>query len=128
MASLKVGYDMFAGAQQGGSVSGQSGVVQVETAKSTAYYLKVQRLSDNYYWNDTTKVFQAGAVAQADEIEIPGSVSHQANTATVRRLQAKLPDEATAEIDGSGCVITAYADGDTPGSDGVSITLAYSLV
>lgn len=119
---LKVGYDLFAGASQAGTNSGVPGTIQVETAKALKYFCRIQRLSDNQYYNATTKAFQAGAPAQALEIEIPGSA--ELNPDAIRRLKFRIPKEAKDGITSAGATYTVYADGDTP-AGGVGMTLVF---
>lgn len=126
MASLRIGYDVFAGSSQAGTDAGNPGNIQLETAKDLSYKLKVQRLSDNYYWNNTTPGWQSGAVAEADELDFFGS--EISNGGAIRRLKMKLPKEVLAGITSAGCVLTAYAAGDTPATEGVAMTLAYKPV
>lgn len=123
--ALKVGYDVFKGAAQAGTNDGTPGVVQAEVDTNVAYYMRVQRLSDNFYWNNTTKAFQAGATPQADEIMMQGSDQTSGSTSAHRRLSDRIPYEALVGINASGCIITVYPDG-VIGS-GVAITLAYEL-
>jgi len=123
--ALKVGYDVFKGAAQAGTNDGTPGVVQAEVDMDGAYYMRVQRLSDNFYWNNTTKAFQAGATAQTDEIMIQGSDQSSGSTSSQRRLSDRIPYEALIGIDSDGCIVTVYPDG-VIGS-GVAITLAYEL-
>jgi hypothetical protein len=123
MSVLKVGYNVFAGASQAGTNSGTPGVVQAEVNQSKAYYMRIQELKDDEYWNNTTKAYVAGAPAQADEIQIQGSCPYSGSPNTIRRLSDRIPYEALAGIAVEGCKITVYADGDA--GVGVSITLAY---
>ena len=117
---LKVGYDLFAGASQAGTNSGVPGVLQAETEVALKHYCRIVRLSDNYYYNATTKAFQAGAPAQADEIEIPGSA--ELNPSAIKRLAFRIPKEAQAGITAAGFTATIYGDGLTP-AGGVGITI-----
>jgi len=129
--SLKIGYDLFAASSQAGvnygSAKPTTGKIQLETAKNLGYKLKVQRLSDNNYWNNSTPGWQAGAVAEADELDFSGSENDRMIQPTIRRCEMRLPVEVLDGIDGDGCVLTAYAKGDTPATEGVAITLAYQL-
>jgi hypothetical protein len=126
MATLRIGYDVFAGSSQAGTDASVPGNIQLETAKALKYKLKVQRLSDNYYWNNTTPAWQAGAVAEADELDFFGSFSNSGQSVpATRRLKMKLPAEVLADIDADGFVVVAYAAGDTPATEGVSMTLTY---
>ena len=80
-------------------------------------------MSDNFYYNASTKAFQAGAPAQALEIEIPGS--KESNPQATRRLAFKIPKEAQDGIAAAtGATYTVYADGDTP-AGGVAMTLVF---
>ncbi|MCK5639773.1 MAG: hypothetical protein KAJ19_03210 [Gammaproteobacteria bacterium] len=128
MASLKMGYDIMSGPSQAGTNPNLSGNLQLETAKALKYFIKIQRLSDDYWWNNTSGAFQAGAVAEADEKVFDGSFTPVGKLpAAIRRLMMKLPEEALAGITAAGTKITAYATGDTPASEGVDITLEYDL-
>ena len=124
--TLRIGYDLFAGSTQAGTDSSLMGNIQIETAQALKHKIKVQRLSDNYYWNNTTPGWQAGAVAEADELDFMGSdvVRPQA----ISRYMMKLSATILAGIDADGCVLTAYASGDTPSTDGAAITLAFKPV
>jgi hypothetical protein len=121
--TLKIGYDLFAGASQAGYNSGVPGVIQIETAKALKYKLRVVRASDSNYWNATTGAFQAGAPAEADELTVPGSV--ETSPAAIRRLSMRLPAAAITGITSAGFTVTAYATGDTPASAGVDMTLEF---
>ena len=122
MATLRIGYDLFAGSSQAGTDSGIGGNIQIETAKAKAYYIKVTRTADTDYWNNTSGAFQAGAVAEADEICVQGS--NELSPKAVRRLMCKLPEALRTALT-TGCTITAYASGDTPSSAGIDLTLEY---
>lgn len=124
MATLRIGYDLFAGSSQAGTDGGVGGNFQVETAKAGAYYAKVTRTADTYYWNNTTGAFTSTAVAEGDEILIPGSNALQSSA--VRRLMFKLPEACAALIAATGFKVTAYATGDTPSSAGVDLTLEFA--
>lgn len=128
MAVLRIGYNLFAGSTQAGVDSSVPGDFQVETAKALGYKMKVQRLSDNYYWNNSTPGWQAGAVAEADELDFVGSSTESGNMSAVRRLLMKLPKAVHDGIDADGCIVIAYALGDTPATAGVAITLPYKPV
>jgi len=108
--TLKIGYDVFKGASQAGTNDGTPGVVQAEVDGTTAYYMRVQRLSDSYYWNNTAKAFQAAVPGQSDEILIQGS-DGVSGTSGNRRLSDRIPYEALVGIDSNGCKITVYPDG-----------------
>ena len=122
--TLKIGYDLFAGASQAGTNSGVPGVIQVETAKALSYHCRIQRLSDNEYYNAVSKAFQAGAPVQSLEIEIPGS--SEVSPSAIRRLAFRVPKEAQDDITVAGAIYTVYADGDTP-TGGVAMTLVQQL-
>jgi hypothetical protein len=109
--TLKVGYDVFKGAAQAGTNDGTPGVVQAEVDTNVAYYMRVQRLSDSFYWNNTVKAFQAGVPAQADEIMMQGSDQDSGSVAACRRLSDRIPYEAVIGIDGNGCTVTVYPSG-----------------
>jgi hypothetical protein len=124
MSILRIGYDLFAGTSQAGTDGGVGGNVQVETAKALPYYLTIQRLSDNYFWNNTSQAFQAGDPAEVDEYMIPGSDGLQIGA--IRRLLCKIPEAAAAGITAAGFKAIAYASGDTPSSAGVDMTLEFA--
>ena len=109
--ALKVGYDVFKGAAQAGTNDGTPGVVQVETDSNLAHYMRIQRLSDSFYWNATTKAFQAGVPAESDELLIQGSDVTSGSSTSKRRLSDRIPYEALVGIDGDGCVLTVYPSG-----------------
>ena len=122
---MKVGYNLFKGASAAGINDGTTGDLQVETSVAGEHKVRVQRLSDNYYWNATTGAFQSGAPAEANELSIPGSDTIAARPA-VRRLAMKLPKATVDDIDSDGCVVTVYQAGELP-STGTAITLAFEL-
>jgi len=128
MASLRIGYNLFKGATQGGTDSSTPGVIQIETAKALKYKLRVQRLSDNKYWDTSTPGWETSAPAEADELDFVGSDSQSSNWGAIRRCAMRLSDTILAGIDGDGVIITAYASGDTIGTDGIPMTLSYELV
>ncbi len=121
--ALKIGYNLFAAASQMGVDTGMTGNIQIVTAKALTYKLRVQRTSDNYYWNNTTKAFVSGATAESVEITVPGSVENRPSA--IRHLMMKLPNECVDAITTAGCTILAYAAGDTPSSDGASIVMNF---
>lgn len=123
--ALKVGYDVFKGASQAGTNDHTAGVVQAEVDTNSTYHMRIQRLSDNYYWNNTSGAFQAGATAQADEIQIQGSDQSSGSISAHRRLSDRLPVESLVGIDSDGCILTVYPDGAL--GSGVAITLAFEL-
>lgn len=125
MSVLKVGYDVFAGASQAGTNDGTPGVVQAEVTESKAYYMQITRLSDDNYWNNTTKAFQAGEPAQADEIVMQGSQPCYGSFNAHRRLMDRIPYEALIASTAAGNTVKVYPDGDK--ASGVTITLAYDL-
>jgi hypothetical protein len=127
MATLRIGYDLFAGSSQAGTDSSVPGDILLETAKALKYKLQVQRASDSYYWNATTGAFQSGAPAEADELDFFGSYSPSGATPqAVRRLRMKIPDAVATGITSAGFTVTAYATGDTPSSAGVDMTLEFA--
>jgi hypothetical protein len=111
--TLKVGFDVFAGASQAGVNDGSPGVIQAEVDQSGAYYISLQRLSDNYYYNATTKTFQASRPSQSNELLIPGSVvvGSSFSGGSYRRLKEKIPKEALSGITSAGVKIFVYPDG-----------------
>lgn len=128
MSSLRIGYDLFAGASQAGIDDGTPGNIQVETAKALKYKVKVQRLSDDKYWDTSTPGWEASEPAEADELDFVGSWNSTGTLSATRRIAMKLPATLLAGVDSDGCVVTVYATGDTPATDGVAMTLAYQLV
>lgn len=125
--ALKVGYNLFSGASQAGTNDGTTGVIQAEVDSNVAYYMKIQRLSDSYYWNETSGAFQSGNPAEADEHQMRGSEATYGGSSYLRRLSDRLPKEAIDGIDSDGVTITVYPSGGTPATDGVAITLAFEL-
>lgn len=128
MSDLRVGYDVFSGSSQAGTDSSIPGTVQVETNKKSVYRLGVQRLSDSFYYNATTKLFQVGRPAEADELLIPGSDSDRGIHPAIRRLAARIPKEALDGITAAGVKVMAYALGDQATADQKSVTLDYKPV
>jgi len=123
-AVLRIGYELLAGSSQAGTDGGVMGNIVVETTKAKKYYLTVQRLSDNHYWNNTTAAFGAGDPAEADEILIPGSDELHPNA--IRILKCTLPAACRTGITAAGFKVIAYATGDTPSSAGVDMTLEFA--
>ena len=128
MATLRIGYNLFSGSSQAGTDDGTPGVIQLETAKALGYKLKVQRLSDSFWWNATTPAWQAGAVAEADDLDFTGSINDSGSVGATRRLQMRIPNLVAAGITALGAKYTAYALGDTPASAGVDMTLEYKPI
>jgi hypothetical protein len=124
MTVLRIGYELLAGSSQSGTDSGIMGNIVIETAKSTKHFLTIRRLSDNYYWNNTSAAFQSGDPAEADEYPIPGS--DEIRPKTVRILKCKIPGLCRAGITSAGFTVIAYATGDTPSSAGVTMTLTFA--
>lgn len=124
--TLRIGYNLFAGSSQAGTDSNVPGDIQVETAKALKYKLRVVRASDSWYWNATTGAFQAGAPAEADELDFVGSYSLNGQSVpAIRRIAMKLPAAVIAGITSAGFTVTAYATGDTPATAGVDMTLEF---
>jgi len=119
MPTLRIGYNLFKGASQSTSAL-FGGTFQVETAKAKKYLIKVTRTADGFFWNHTNGAFEVGAVAEADEMVIPGS--YEKSPAVYRRLEFNLPEALRTALT-TGCTVTAYATTDTPSSAGVDIVL-----
>lgn len=120
---LRIGYDLFAGSSQAGTDSSVPGNIQIETNQAKKYKLRVQRLSDSNYWNNTTPGWQAGAPAEADELDFRGSDG--VVLSSIRRCAMKLSGTILDGIDADGVVVTAYATGDTPATEGASLQINY---
>jgi hypothetical protein len=116
MSTLKVGYDVFAGASQAGTDSGVPGLLTAETAKKGKHKVRIQRLSDNWYWNNTSGAFQAGATAEADELDFEGSYSASGRGIhpAIRRLKMRIPKEVVTGATAAGLKMYVYATGDSP--------------
>lgn len=121
---LRIGYELLAGSSQSGTDGGIMGNIVVETMKAKKYFLTIQRLSDNYFWNNTTGAFQSGDPAEADEFPIPGS--DELYPKAIRILKCTLPATCRAGITAAGFKVIAYATGDTPSSAGVDMTLEFA--
>ena len=129
MTTLRVGYDLFAGPSQAGTESKVSGNLQAEVPKAGAYKVRVVRLSDNYYWNQTNAAFESGATAEADELDFEGSINPSGKPGGAdRRLSMKIPKEVSDGITSAGFTATIYASGDTPSSEGADITLEFKPI
>lgn len=109
---LKVGFDIFAGASQAGVDSGVPGNLQAETVVQGKHGIRVQRNSDNNYWNNTSGAFQAGATAEADELYFRGSDSDRGIHPAHRRLMEKLPKELLDDATADGLTILVYPEGE----------------
>lgn len=124
MADLRIGYDVFSGSSQAGTDSSVSGLVQVETNKKGLYRMGLERLSDNNFYNATTKAFVGSRPAEADELAFEGSDSDRGIQPVIRRLLGRLPKEALAGITAAGVKVRVYAPGDQL-TDFVEIDLNY---
>ncbi len=114
MATLKVGYNVFAGTSQAGTDAGVPGEIQAETAVSGLHKVRVIRLSDDYYWNNTSEAFQAGATAEADELDFRGSESERGFTSAIRRLRMRLPQDLLDDVTSAGLKVFVYETGGSP--------------
>jgi hypothetical protein len=114
MATLKVGYNVFAGTSQAGTDASVPGEIQAETAVSGKYKVRVIRLSDDWYWNNTSGAFQAGATAEADELDFLGSDSDRGTTCSIRRLRMRLPKELLDGVTSAGLTVYVYETGGSP--------------
>jgi hypothetical protein len=123
MASLKVGYDAFAGSSQAGTDSGVPGVIQVETAKAEKYFCRIQELDSNEYYNAATLAFQIADPGKAHHLVVTGSDA--ATIAAIRRLVLRIPAEAQAGIGAAGATFTIYADSDSAAAGAESITITF---
>lgn len=130
MANLRVGYDIFSGSSQAGTDASISGLVQAETATKGLHRMLITRTSDGQFYNATTKAFQAGATAEADDLAFEGSDSDRGIHPAIRRLKARLPKEALAGITAAGATITVYPEGQKGAGAPVeaSVDLDYLLV
>lgn len=111
MASLRVGYNVFSGSSQAGTDSSVAGTIQAETATQGLHRIAIQRASDSEFYNATTQAYQAGAVAEADDLPFAGSTSDRGIHPTIRRLEERLPKEAAQGIDADGATFSIYPDG-----------------
>jgi len=107
----RAGFDIFDGSSQAGTNSEVPPVIQVETALPTHYYCRIQRISDNLYYNATTRAYQLFPPSPSDELGIPGSL--EARPDSIRRLMMRVPDEARDGMNHEGAVYTVYAPVDT---------------
>jgi hypothetical protein len=111
MANLRVGYDAFAGSSQAGTDSKLAGILQAETAEAGLHRVSIERLSDNEFYNASTKAFVASRPAEALELAFEGSDSDRGIHPAIRRLMLRLPKEAVTELTAAGCICRVYAVG-----------------
>lgn len=111
MSALRVGYDVFSGSSQAGTDASIPGTVQAETAVKGLHRLGIERLSDNQFYNATTKAFVGSRPAEADELSIDGSDSDRGIHAAIRRLLVRIPREALDGITAAGCGLRVYPVG-----------------
>lgn len=109
--ALKIGWDLFAGSSQAGTDSSVAGLLVAEVPQAGKYYIKVQRLSDDEYWDFTAGAWQAGDTVDAENWEFPGSLGYSGTGPAIRRLSARLPEEMWAGVTSAGCKIWVYEDG-----------------
>lgn len=109
--ALKIGWNLFAGASQAGTDSGVKGDLVAEVPLAGAYYIQVQRLSDDNYWDFAAEGWQAGAPTDSENLVFPGSVGYSGTGPAIRRLAAKLPDEMWAGVTTAGVKIWVYESG-----------------
>lgn len=109
--ALKLGWDLFAGASQAGTDSGVKGCLVAEVPVAGKYYVQVQRLSDDEYWDFVAEVWQAGAPTDSENSAFVGSVGYSGTGPAVRRLSMRLPAEMWAGVTSAGLKIWAYEDG-----------------
>jgi hypothetical protein len=129
MSTLRIGYALFKGASQAGVVfsaanAATPGNVEIETNEAKAYKLQVQRLSNNEYWNGSTKAWQAGDPTTAD-ITVEGS--DVVNPNPDRRLIHRPSLDMCAGIDSDGVKFTVYPVGGTAGANGASVQVNQAL-
>jgi len=110
--ALKVGFDIFAGTSQAGTDAGIPGNLQAETVVAGKHGIRVQRNSDNQYWNNSSGAFQAGATAEALELYFRGSVSARGIQPAKMRLVEKLPKELLAAATAAGLTSLVYPEGE----------------
>lgn len=125
MASLRIGYNVFSGSSQAGTDAGIPGTVQAETSQKGKHAIGVQRLSDNRYYNATTKVFDVARPAEADEIEFRGSDSDRGIQPAIRRLEGRLPFECNDGITAAGFTVFVYPTGGQAGGNERTMTLVF---
>lgn len=136
MASLRMGYDLFAGSSQAGTDGGVGGDILIETNEAKTYKLRIIKNSNDYYWNNTSGAYEASAPAEADEYTVPGSDG--LNPSAIRRLRCKLPAVARSSATSAGVTVVVYPSGGTPSvpsivttaaaNNGVSMTLEFFSV
>jgi len=127
MATLQVGYNIFKAPTQAGTDDGTPGVLQAETAVTGKHKVRVQRTSDSNYWNNSTPGWQAGAPAEADELDFVGSYSPSGRGIenSVRRLEMRLPQAVLDGITSDAAILTVYGTGLTP-AGGKAITVDFA--
>jgi len=109
--ALKIGWDLFAGSSQAGTDSSVAGLLVAEVPQAGKYYIQVQRLSDDNYWDFVAEGWQAGAPTDAENLEFPGSVGYSGSGPAIRRLSARLPEEMWVDAASTGVKIWVYEDG-----------------
>jgi len=126
MANLKIGYDIFAGSSQAGTDSSVPGNLIAETSQKGKHKVKVQRLSDNQYWDWVAEAWQAGLTAEGEDGDFEGSYpdSGRGTYAAVRRLAMKLPQDILDGLTAAGVKIWVYKTGDAPSE---YIQMAFAL-
>lgn len=121
--ALKVGYDIFAAPTQAGSTDATPGLLLAETVASGKHKVRLVRSQDGKYYNATTGVWDAGATAEADELNFAGSFSPSgpANGSSVRRLKMRLPNAVVAAVTSGTLAMTVYASGGAVGTTAVTV-------
>lgn len=112
--ALKVGYNVFAATAQAGTDDGTPGILQAETVAQGKHKVRLQRLSDSFYWNHTTQAFQAGATAEVDEMTFLGSESERGIHPARRRLEMRLPKALLTAVGVAGAELAVYVSGAAP--------------
>ena len=131
MATTLVGYNIFKGASQAGTDDGTAGTIQIETSASGKYKVRLVRSADSYYWDTTSGTagaFVAGAPAPAAELDVPGSYNPSGpdDSATIRRLEFRLPALVIAGVVSGTLTITAYPASSTPAASGKAVVVDFA--
>ena len=126
MANLKIGYNIFEGSSQAGTDSSVPGTLIAETSQKGKHKVRVQRLSDNQYWDWVAEAWQVAATVEAEDGDFVGSFtdSGRATYAAVRRLSMRLPQDVLDGLTAAGVKIWVYKTGDTPSE---YIQMAFAL-
>lgn len=124
MSVLRIGYALFKGASQAGVIGDKTpGNIEVETNEAKDYRVQVQRLSDNFYWNNTTKAFQAGDPT-VDDIKLTSTTDFSPRNCI--RLTLKPSLDMCAAITSAGALFSVYPTDDVA-ANGASIRIDQAL-